>query len=83
MDEYISMDNVCEELARLYGSPCQNPDVEIVAPVAPMSQPVVQQIIQNQFNITQTGNGINVGHADLIEIRDGKVVNRSENSQTR
>lgn len=41
---------------------------------APMLQPVVQQIIQNQFNISQTGNGINVGHADVIEIRDGKVV---------
>ena len=54
--------------------PATTDDVEIVAPVAPMSQPVVQQIIQNQFNITQTGNGINVGHADLIEIRDGKVV---------
>lgn len=41
---------------------------------APTVQPVVQQIIQNQFNISQTGNGINVGHADVIEIRDGKVV---------
>lgn len=47
---------------------------EIVDAVTPMPQPAVQQIIQNQFNITQNGNGINIGHANTIEIRDGKVV---------
>ena len=40
----------------------------------PITQSAVQQFIQNQFNISQTGNGINIGHADKIEIRDGKVV---------
>lgn len=26
------------------------------------------------FNITQSGNGINIGYAEKVEIRDGKVV---------
>lgn len=29
---------------------------------------------QNIFNISQNGNGINIGYAEKIEIRDGKVV---------
>lgn len=37
--------------------------------------PIVNQAIQNQFNFYQTGNGINIGHADKVEIKDGKVVN--------
>ena len=37
--------------------------------------PIVKQAIQNQFNFYQTGNGINIGHADRVEIKDGKVVN--------
>lgn len=37
--------------------------------------PAVNQTIQNQFNFYQTGNGINIGHADKVEIKDGKVVN--------
>lgn len=42
-------------------------------PVQPV--PIVNQAIQNQFNFYQTGNGINIGHADKVEIKDGKVVN--------
>lgn len=37
--------------------------------------PIVNQAIQNQFNFYQTGKGINIGHADKVEIKDGKVVN--------
>ena len=29
---------------------------------------------QNIFNISQNGNGINIGYAEKIEIRNGKVV---------
>lgn len=54
--------------------PAPTENVEIVDAITPTSQPEVQQIIQNQFNITQNGNGINIGHANTIEIRDGKVV---------
>ena len=36
--------------------------------------PTIMQNIQNQFNITQNGNGINIGYAEKEEIRDGKVV---------
>ncbi len=41
----------------------------------PLPAQTVNQTIQNQFNFYQTGNGINIGHADKVEIKDGKVVN--------
>lgn len=50
-------------------------DADVIEEI-PMSQPAptITQNIQNQFNITQSGNGINIGHAEKVEIRDGKVV---------
>lgn len=36
--------------------------------------PAITQNIQNQFNINQSGNGINIGYAEKVEIRNGKVV---------
>lgn len=54
----------------------EGPQVDDVAESAPaQSVPIVNQAIQNQFNFYQTGNGINIGHADKVEIKDGKVVN--------
>lgn len=51
----------------------QAEDAAESAPAQPV--PIVNQAIQNQFNFYQTGNGINIGHADKVEIKDGKVVN--------
>ena len=46
-----------------------------ITPDAPIQTvPTVTQTFQNQFNISQSGNGINIGHAEKVEIRDGKVV---------
>lgn len=36
--------------------------------------PSITQNVQNQFNINQSGNGINIGYAEKVEIHDGKVV---------
>lgn len=48
------------------------PKVEIIQE---QPTPTITQTIQNQFNFYQTGNGTNIGHAEKVEIRDGKVVN--------
>lgn len=50
-------------------------DADVIEEI-PMSQPAptITQNIQNQFNITQNGNGINIGYAEKVEIHDGKVV---------
>ena len=50
-------------------------EVEIIEEM-PTSQPVpsITQNIQNQFNINQSGNGTNIGYAEKVEIRGGKVV---------
>ena len=47
-------------------------EAEVVQPS--VATPTPTQNIQNFFNISQTGNGINIGYAEKIEIRDGKVV---------
>lgn len=50
-------------------------DVEVVEKIPiPQPTPTVTQNVQNQFNINQSGNGINIGYAEKVEIRDGKVV---------
>lgn len=50
-------------------------DAEVIEEIpAPQPAPTITQNVQNQFNITQSGNGINIGYAEKVEIRDGKVV---------
>ena len=50
-------------------------DTEVIEEIpAPQPTPTITQSVQNQFNITQSGNGINIGYAEKVEIRDGKVV---------
>lgn len=50
-------------------------DAEIIEEMAtPQPTPAITQNVQNQFNINQSGNGINIGYAEKVEIRDGKVV---------
>lgn len=50
-------------------------DAEVIEEIpSPQSVPNITQNVQNQFNITQSGNGINIGYAEKVEIRDGKVV---------
>lgn len=41
---------------------------------APQTSPTITQNVQNQFNISQSGNGINIGYAEKVAIHDGKVV---------
>ena len=72
LDVYMKTRKKRTKKTQIIDEPIDAPPVVDVG--TQVAQPVVQQIIQNQFNISQTGNGINVGHADVIEIRDGKVV---------
>lgn len=71
-DVYINTTN--KRSKKKQESTALSPDDITLMTESPVQQPVVQQFVQNQFNISQTGNGINIGHADTIEIRDGKVV---------
>lgn len=48
------------------------PEVVLETPSQP--DPIINQTIQNQFNFYQNGTGINIGHAEHVEIRDGMVV---------
>lgn len=72
LDVYINTTN--KRSKKKQESTALSPDDITLMTESPVQQPVVQQFVQNQFNISQTGNGINIGHADTIEIRDGKVV---------
>lgn len=79
----IKINTICEETGgvKMNMSNCaDNPTVdfddnEIVNEIpTQQAEPTITQNVQNQFNINQSGNGINIGYAEKVEIRDGKVV---------
>ena len=71
--DYESIDDAGQDIIE---DTNEEPQVEDTTESIPtQTGPIVNQSIQNQFNFYQTGNGINIGHADKVEIKDGKVVN--------
>lgn len=52
----------------------EDAEAVIIEDAPPQPAPTVTQTFQNQFNISQSGSGINIGYAEKVEICDGKVV---------
>lgn len=79
----IKINTICEETSdvKMNMSNCDDNttvdsvDNEIVNEIpTQQAEPTIKKNVQNQFNINQCGNGINIGYAEKVEIRDGKVV---------